>query len=54
MVRKEEDNNKMIFNLKQSKLRCKQYRKRLLEISQKVSALHVGGSFSCTEILDLL
>ncbi len=34
--------------------RCKEYRKTLLSISQKVTALHIGGSFSCFEILDCL
>jgi transketolase len=37
-----------------SRKRCVSYRKRLLEISQNISALHIGGSFSCTEILDVL
>lgn len=41
------------FKIKSIK-RCKDYRKTLLEISQKVSALHIGGSFSCFEILDSL
>ena len=34
--------------------RCKNYRLRLLEISQKVPALHLAGAFSCLEILDSL
>lgn len=38
----------------ESKKRCKIFRKRILELSQKVSALHIGGSFSCTEIMDLI
>ena len=42
------------FDLSLSKKKCFNYRKRILEISQKVSALHVGGSFSCTEIMDVL
>lgn len=37
-----------------SKLRCTSHRKRILEISQKVKALHIGGSFSSVEILDTL
>ena len=37
-----------------SKKRCKFFRKRILDLSQKVSALHIGGSFSCTEIMDLI
>ncbi len=40
--------------LKKSKLRCLNFRKRLLEISQKVSALHIGGGFSCTELMDII
>ena len=42
------------FNLKASNKRCAEYRKRILEISQKVSALHVGGSFSSTEIIEVI
>ena len=38
----------------ESKKRCKFFRKRILDLSQKVSALHIGGSFSCTEIMDLI
>jgi transketolase len=38
----------------QSKERCKIFRKRILHLSQKVSALHIGGAFSCTEIMDLI
>lgn len=37
-----------------SKVRCSSHRKRILEISQKVKALHIGGSFSSVEILDTL
>ena len=38
----------------ESKKRCKFFRKRILDLSQKVSALHIGGSFSCAEIMDLI
>lgn len=34
--------------------RCRAYRKRILDISQQVSALHVAPAFSCIEITDLL
>ncbi len=37
-----------------SKVRCTNHRKRILEVSQKVKALHIGGSFSSVEILDTL
>lgn len=32
--------------------RCFNHRKRILEISQKVKAIHMGGSFSSVEIID--
>ena len=28
--------------------------KTILDLSQKVGALHIGGSFSCVEILDVI
>src|SRR5258707_1158869 len=34
--------------------RCRNYRRRILDISQQVTALHVAPAFSCTEITDLL
>lgn len=34
--------------------RCKRHRKRILEISQSVTALHVGGAFSSAEIVDCI
>lgn len=40
--------------IKKSKIRSIKYRKRILELSQKVSALHLGGTFSCIEIMDLI
>ena len=35
-----------------SNKRCFNYRSRILQLSQKVGALHIGGSFSSVEILD--
>jgi len=40
--------------IKLSNKRCLNYRKRILELSQKVGALHIGGSFSAVEILDVI
>ncbi len=40
--------------IKKSNIRCLSYRKRILELSQKVGALHIGGSFSAAEILDVI
>ncbi len=39
---------------KASKIRCKNHRKVLLNMSQKVQALHLGGAFSSIEIVDLI
>jgi transketolase len=32
--------------------RCNRFRRRILEISQQVQALHIGSAYSCTEIVD--
>jgi transketolase len=32
--------------------RCRRYRRRILDISQQVQALHIGSAYSCTEIVD--
>ena len=37
-----------------AKFRCQKYRKKILDISQSVSALHIGGSFSSVEIIDCI
>ena len=39
-------------NILDSRKRCKKFRLRILEISQKVKAIHSGGAFSCIEIVD--
>lgn len=44
-------NKKEIIN---SKKRCKIYRGKILDVSQQVFALHLGGSFSCLEMLDYI
>tara|TARA_Y100000591_G_scaffold330553_1_gene361839 strand:- start:95 stop:901 length:807 start_codon:yes stop_codon:yes gene_type:complete len=42
------------YKIKLSKNRCLNYRKKILKLSQKVGALHIGGSFSSVEILDVI
>lgn len=42
------------FDAPAAKARCKRYRRRILDMSQHVSALHIGGAFSCTEIVDCI
>jgi transketolase len=34
--------------------RCRRFRRRILDISQRVSALHIGAAFSCMEIVDAI
>jgi transketolase len=41
------------FDSAASRRRCLLYRRRILEISQQVQALHVAPAFSCLEIVDL-
>ena len=43
-----------MFKKKNSNKRCKKLRKRILEISKNVSALHIGGSFSSVEIIEII
>ena len=42
------------FDLKTARQRCLAYRRRILDISQQVSALHVAPAFSCIEIVDVI
>jgi transketolase len=42
------------FNSSESRKRCLGYRRRILDISQQVSALHIGGAFSALEITDCI
>jgi transketolase len=40
------------FDAAAARERCRRYRRRILEVSQQVAALHVAPAFSCTEIVD--
>jgi transketolase len=42
------------FDLAASKRRCLKFRRRILDISQTVTALHAAGAFSCLEIVDCI
>lgn len=42
------------FDAAAAKERCRRYRRRILDISRQVSALHVAPAFSCVEIVDAL
>ena len=42
------------FDLAASKRRCIRMRRRILDLSQKVTAVHIAPAFSCIEILDAI
>jgi transketolase len=42
------------FDVDAARARCLRYRRRILDISQKVGALHIAPAFSCVEITDTL
>jgi transketolase len=42
------------FEAARARERCLKYRRRILDISQQVSALHIGSAYSCTEIVDAI
>ena len=42
------------FDAPAARRRCMQYRRRILDISQKVTALHIAPAFSCLEMTDVI
>ena len=42
------------FDAAASRQRCLRYRRRILDVSQKVSALHIAPAFSCLEMCDVI
>jgi transketolase len=42
------------FDITASKTRCRRMRRRILELSQRLNALHVAPAFSCLEIVDTI
>jgi transketolase len=42
------------FDVPAARQRCLRYRKRILDISQKVTALHAAPAFSCVEMTDVI
>lgn len=43
-----------VFDPSAAQRRCLAYRRRILDISQQVGALHIAPAFSCTEIVDVV
>lgn len=44
----------LVFDQGSAQRRCMQYRRRILDISQQVSALHAAGAFSAMEMVDCI
>ena len=42
------------FSTINSKIRCRSHRKRILDISQSVTAMHAAGAFSALEMVDVI
>jgi transketolase len=42
------------FDADDAAQRCNGYRRRILEVSQQVMALHIASAYSCTEIVDCI
>jgi transketolase len=42
------------FDAAAARRRCLQYRRRILDVSQRVSALHIAPAFSCLEMTDVV
>ena len=40
------------FDIAAARARCRKFRKRILDISQSVGALHIAPAFSCLELVD--
>lgn len=43
-----------LFDIAAARRRCMQYRRRILDVSQQVSALHGAGAFSALEMVDCI
>ena len=44
----------MLTDISTAKSRCNKFRRRILEVSQQVQALHIGSAYSCVEIVDCI
>lgn len=49
-----QNHNLPFFDVIASKKRCLRMRRKILELSQKVAAVHIAPAFSCIEILDTI
>ncbi|MEA2905374.1 MAG: transketolase [Alphaproteobacteria bacterium] len=42
------------FDVAAARVRCARFRKRILDVSMQVQAIHIGSAYSCTEIVDCI
>jgi transketolase len=47
-------NSRSAFDAAAARRRCLKYRKRILDVSQRVGALHIAPAFSCLEMTDVI
>ena len=40
------------FDVAAARIRCRKFRKRILDITQTAGALHIAPAFSCLELVD--
>jgi transketolase len=52
--REDRNSRRNSFDPAAARRRCRDYRRRILDISQQVTALHVAPAFSCIEITDVI
>jgi transketolase len=48
------DTHQETFDAEAARRRCNAFRRRILDVSQQVQALHIGSAYSCTEIVDCI
>ena len=48
------DNKQNFIDNLAARRRCNKFRRRILEVSQQVQALHIGSAYSCVEIVDCI
>lgn len=48
------NSSRPVFDAAAARQRCKKMRKRILDVSQKLGALHIAPAFSCLELVDTI
>ena len=48
------DNRRNYIDISVARRRCNKFRRRILDVSLQVQALHIGSAYSCVEIVDCI